>query len=158
MRTTRDRIRHALMFEVIGLLLAIPLGAVLFDKPAHDIGVVAIFTSLVATGWTYVYNLIFDRVLLRRQGHAQKTLALRVVHSMLFEGGLLLVSLPFIAIYLNIGLIEALIMDAAFVVFYLVYSFAYNWAYDAIFPMPAPPVSSTGTETGGAQASSSASQ
>lgn len=158
MRTTRDRIRHALMFEVIGLLLAIPLGAVLFDKPAQDIGVVAIFTSLVATGWTYVYNLIFDRVLLRRQGHAQKTLALRVVHSVLFEGGLLLVSLPFIAIYLNIGLIEALIMDAAFVVFYLVYSFAYNWAYDAIFPMPAPPVSSTGTETGGAQASSSASQ
>lgn len=144
MRTIRDRIRHALMFEVLGLLLAIPLGVLLFDKPAHAIGVVAIFTSLVATGWTYLYNLLFDRTLIRRQGHAQKTLGQRVLHSVLFEAGLLMISLPFIAVYLGLSLWGALVMDAAFVVFYLGYSFAFNWAYDALFPYP--------------QASSSASQ
>ncbi len=32
MRSTRDRIRHAILFEVIGLLLIIPLGSPLSDS------------------------------------------------------------------------------------------------------------------------------
>ena len=144
MRTAHDRIRHAILFEVIGLLLVIPLGALLFDKPVHAIGVVAIFTSLIATGWNYAYNFGFDVVMMRLKGDTRKTVGLRVLHSLLFELGLLLVSLPFIALYLGLSLWDALVMDAAFVVFYLVYSFAFNWAYDVVFPVP--------------QASSSASQ
>lgn len=144
MRTTHDRIRHAILFEVIGLLLVIPLGALLFVKPVHAIGVVAIFTSLIATGWNYAYNFGFDVVMMRLKGDTRKTVGLRVLHSLLFELGLLVVSLPFIALYLGLSLWDALVMDVAFVVFYLVYSFAFNWAYDVVFPVP--------------QASSSASQ
>ncbi|WP_407492877.1 PACE efflux transporter [Pseudooceanicola sp. MF1-13] len=136
MRSTFDRIRHALLFELIGLMLIVPIGSLLFGLPFHHIGVVALFTSLLATGWTYLYNLGFDRLLIRRRGHARKGVGLRVLHSLLFELGLLVVTLPFIAAYLGIGLWQALIMDAAIVVFYLVYSFAYNWAYDALFPLP----------------------
>ena len=42
MRSTRDRIRHAILFEVVGLALIIPLGTMLFGLHASDMGVIGI--------------------------------------------------------------------------------------------------------------------
>ena len=39
MRTVADRIRHAISFEIIGLMIVIPLAAWVFKKPMFDIGV-----------------------------------------------------------------------------------------------------------------------
>ncbi|SDW26013.1 PACE efflux transporter [Litoreibacter albidus] len=136
MRTTRDRIRHAISFEIIGLLLVIPLGALGFGMHAADIGVVAVIASTLATLWNYVYNLMFDKALIRWRGQVSKTVPLRVLHAVLFEAGLLLATLPLLAFYLNISFAQAFIMDVAFVVFYLVYAFVFNWVYDVVFPIP----------------------
>ncbi len=136
MRTTRDRIRHAICFEIIGLLLVVPLGSMGFGMDAHDIGVIAIAAATVATLWNYAYNLLFDRAMKHWRGSVHKTFALRVLHAVLFELGLLSVTLPLIAYYLGIGLWQALVMDVAFVIFYLIYAFVYNWGYDRAFPLP----------------------
>ena len=136
MRNTADRIRHALSFEVLALLIVTPLASWLFGFAMLDIGVLAVAASTLATLWNYVYNLIFDRAMLRLVGRVQKTLRDRVVHAVLFELGLLIVLIPIIAWYLNIGLWQAFVMDASFSLFYLVYAFVFNWAYDAIFPIP----------------------
>ncbi|QIE55916.1 PACE efflux transporter [Pikeienuella piscinae] len=135
MRTTSDRIRHAVSFEIIGLLLVIPLGAMGFGMPAADIGVVSIAAATAATLWNYIYNIIFDQAMKRWRGTVHKTAPARVLHAVLFEGGLLLATLPFIALYLGIGLWRAFLMDLAFVVFYLIYTFVFNWAYDRVFPL-----------------------
>ncbi|WP_298491985.1 PACE efflux transporter [uncultured Maritimibacter sp.] len=136
MRTTSDRIRHAISFEAIALFMLVPLGAWLFHMPVHDIGVVGLVSATIATGWNYLYNLIFDRAMQRRRGTTQKTLALRIVHALLFEAGLLTVLLPFIAWYLGVSLWTALVMDVSFSLFYVVYTFGFNWAYDRLFPLP----------------------
>jgi len=136
MRSTRDRIRHALSFEIIALLIVTPLGALFFDKPIEDIGVIAIGGATIATGWNYLYNLGFDHLMRRMTGGTQKSPAIRVAHSILFELGLLIVLLPFVAWYLDISLWEALVMDIAFALFYVAYAFVFNWAYDRIFPLP----------------------
>ncbi len=68
MRNTRDRIRHAILFEVIGLLLIIPLGSLLFGLHASDMGVIGFGSALVATSWNYVYNLGFDHAMQRLAG------------------------------------------------------------------------------------------
>lgn len=136
MRTTKDRIRHALAFELGGLMIIIPLGVWLFAVPARDFGVVAVVSSLIATAWTYIYNLGFDRVMQARVGHTRKSVVLRVVHAVLFEIGLLTVLIPFLAWYLGLTLWQAFVMDIAISVFYLVYAFCYNWAYDIVFPIP----------------------
>lgn len=138
MRSIADRIRHAVSFEVIGLLIVTPLGAWIFDFAMHAIGIVAVVSATVAMIWNYLFNLGFDRAMLRWLGHARKWPALRVVHAVLFELGLLVVLLPFIAWYLQIGLWTALLMDLGFAGFFLVYAFVYNWAYDVIFPIPEP--------------------
>ena len=136
MRTTSDRIRHALSFELIGILIATPLGALLFDKPFHDMGVIVIVGATLATVWNYAYNLLFDHAMLRLRGAVAKTLTIRVLHAVLFELGLLAVLLPFVAWYLGLTLWQALVLDLAFAGFYLVYAFCFNWAYDLIFPIP----------------------
>lgn len=136
MRTSGDRIRHAISFEIIGLLLAVPLGSLGFGMAAQDIGVVAIIAATIATLWNYVYNLLFDRAMKRWRGSVHKTFVLRILHAILFELGLLLATLPLLAYYLGIGLWQALVMDVAFVLFYLIYAFGFNWGYDRIFPLP----------------------
>ncbi|MFC4821252.1 PACE efflux transporter [Dokdonella ginsengisoli] len=139
MRTFRDRVRHAVLFELIGLLLFIPFGALLFGLPPGKLGVIGVVSATVATLWNFLYNIGFDNAMQRTVGHTNKTLRHRIVHVVLFEIGLLLLLLPPIAWYLGISLFEAFVMDVAFVVFFLFYAFAFNLAYDRIFPVPARP-------------------
>ncbi|MBP0620255.1 PACE efflux transporter [Cupriavidus consociatus] len=136
MRTTRDRIRHAVGFEVVGLLIFAPLASWAFGYELHEMGVIGAVASLIATGWNYLYNLLFDKAMLRITGQVRKSVMVRVLHAILFELGLLVVFLPALAWYLNISLIDALIMDIAVAVFYMLYALVYNWLYDIVFPVP----------------------
>lgn len=136
MRTTLDRIRHAILFELVGLVLMIGGGSILTGFDAHSLGVIGVVSSLVATAWNYVYNLGFDRAMLRLRGSVLKTHPLRALHALLFEGGLLVLLLPFVAWMLGVSLWQAFLFDLAIAVFYIVYGYAYNWAYDRVFPMP----------------------
>lgn len=136
MRTTIDRIRHAILFELIGLVLLIGGGAILTGFDAHALGVIGVVSSLVATAWNYVYNLMFDRAMLRLRGSTLKTHPIRALHALLFEGGLLVLLLPFVAWMLGVSLWQAFLFDLGIAVFYIVYGYAYNWAYDRVFPVP----------------------
>ncbi|MGO4304909.1 MULTISPECIES: PACE efflux transporter [unclassified Cupriavidus] len=136
MRTTGDRIRHTIGFELIGLMAFAPLASWVFGFALHQMGLIGAVASLIAAIWNYVYNLMFDKAMLRVTGQLRKTPAIRVLHAILFEGGLLLVFLPGVAWYLDISLIDAFIMDIAVAGFYMVYALIYNWVYDAIFPIP----------------------
>ncbi len=138
MRSTADRIRHALSFEIIALLIVTPASAWLFDKPIGHIGVVAVVSASIATGWNYVYNLGFDHALRRLRGTVKKTVPIRLLHAVSFEIGLLFVLLPFIAWYLEISLREAFLIDLSLAVFYLIYAFVFNWVYDVLFPVSEP--------------------
>lgn len=135
MRTPRDRIRHAISFEIIGLALITPLGAFAFAMPIHDIGVIGVGSATLAMVWNYIYNYGFDRLLLRLRGDTQKSMPMRVLHAVLFELGLLIALMPLIAWYLDVSLWQALVMDVSFALFYMGYAFAFNLAYDRVFPL-----------------------
>lgn len=139
MRSTADRIRHALLFEIIGVILLVPLGNWVLDVSVHDMGVIGVGSAIIATIWNYVYNIVFDRGMLRVTGSTRKSFRVRVLHALLFEAGLLVILLPLMAWYLGIGLVEALVLDAVIVVFYVVYAFLYNLVYDRVFPVPHQP-------------------
>ena len=68
----------------------------------------------------------------RRLGHTDKTVWMRVLHSVLFELGMMSVLVPIIAWFLNISLIRAVVMDLSFSIFYMVYAFCLNWCYDLV--------------------------
>jgi len=136
MRSFPDRVRHALSFEIIGLAIFIPSFSYILRQPAGDMGIIGIVSATTATLWNFAYNWGFDHALLRWAGTLHKTLRLRVLHTLLYEAGLIVLLIPFIAWYLGITLWAALVMDIAIVVFYLVYAFFFNIAYDRVFPIP----------------------
>ena len=136
MRSIADRVRHALAFEIIGLVIFIPLFSWLLQKNVSEMGVLGVVSAFTATSWNFIYNWGFDLAMLRWAGTLHKTVAMRVLHSVLFEAGLIVLLIPFIAWYLDISLWAALLMDIAIVVFYLVYAFFFNIAYDRVFPIP----------------------
>lgn len=138
MRSIADRIRHAVCFEVIGVLMVGPLASWAFDAELMRVGSLAIALSLVATAWNYVYNLWFDHAMWRLLGRVRKTLSERVLHAFIFEFGMLLLTLPPVMWWLDRGVIQALNMSLSLMVFYLAYTYVYNLAYDWLFPVPEP--------------------
>ena len=136
MRTLPDRIRHAISFEVIALLLVVPLGTLGFDHPVQDIGIITVVSATVAMVWNLIYNMLFDRAMLRLTGTTVKSQRVRVLHALAFESGLLVILLPFIAVYLGVSLWQAFVMDLAFAAFYVAYAYVFDWAYDQLFEVP----------------------
>ncbi|AQS47243.1 hypothetical protein BMG03_05085 [Thioclava nitratireducens] len=134
MRSTPDRIRQAVSFEIIGILIVTPLFAWVFDHPMGDMGVLVVLGATAATAWNYLFNLAFDHILLWRRGDVRKTIPLRIVHAVLFEATLLALLLPIFAWWLETSLLTILMMEASFAGFYLGYAFVFTWGYDTIFP------------------------
>jgi uncharacterized membrane protein len=134
MRSTTDRIRQAVSFELIGILIVTPLFAWVFDHPMGDMGVLVVLGAMAATAWNYLFALIFDHVLNWRRGDVRKTLPLRIVHAALFEATLLLLLLLIFAWWLDASLVTVLLMEISFAAFYVVYAFVFTWGYDTLFP------------------------
>lgn len=136
MRTTRDRVRHAVLFETIALVLVVPVGGWVFGVDIAHFGIVAAVSTTLAMLWNYAFNLGFDHALLGLGLGLQKSLRVRVLHALGFEAGLLVILVPFIAWYLDLSLWQAFVMDLSLAGFYLVYAFVFNWLYDIAIPLP----------------------
>lgn len=129
-KSITERIFQAIGFELLAVLLCTPLLAWVMDKPVVDMGVATIAIGLIALGWNVLFNSLFDR-LLKHLGMTQSSWT-RVLHALLFEGGLVAVSVPLIAWWLNISLLQALILDLGVLLFFLPYTYVYHWAYDVV--------------------------
>jgi uncharacterized membrane protein len=145
MRTHADRLRHTLLYELIGLVVFTPLVSWALDRDLLRVGLLAVSMSVAAMVCNYLFNLAFDHLLLRigRPLNVRPPW-LRALHALSFEISLTAVTVPLISWGLKLSLWDALLTDIGFTAFFLVYTYVYNWAYDAAFPMPAP-----ATETAG---------
>jgi len=129
-KSLTERVLQAIGFELLAVMLCTPLLAWLMDKPLVDMGVATIAIGLIALAWNVLFNGLFDRLLKRLA--LVPSAATRVVHALLFEGGLVAVSVPLIAWWLNVSLLEALILDIGVLLFFLPYTYVYHWVYDVL--------------------------
>ncbi len=137
LRSFRDRLRQIALFEVGGLLLVTPPFAWASGVPlAQSAGLLALL-ALVAALWNGSFNTCFDWVEGRLTGRTadRRPLRLRCVHAALFEGGLLLITLPVIVVWTGMGWLEALVADLALAIAYTLYAFVFNLGYDRMFPI-----------------------
>lgn len=129
-RSFGERIGHAVGFEVIALILCVPVAAWLLDRPMTHIGLLAVVLSTTAMTWNVIYNMIFDRQW--PVARVPRTLKVRTLHALGFEAGFVLASVPLAAWILDISLVHAFMVDIGFFLFFLPYTLAYNWAYDGL--------------------------
>lgn len=138
------RVVYISLYEVVAIGLA-GLGLMLMSgKSLLDSGTLAIATSSVAVVWNLVFNIFFERWE-ARQASPGRSVKRRVLHAVTFEIGLIVMLVPLIAWWLGVSLWQALVMDMALVVFFLVYTFGFNWAFDAVFGLPASASQGAGT-------------
>ncbi|AKV10335.1 membrane protein [Pseudomonas fluorescens NCIMB 11764] len=129
-KSITERIFQAIGFELLAIVICTPLLAWIMDKPMLDMGVVTVVIAALALAWNVVFNGVFDRVLQRFDiVHSAWT---RVVHALLFEGGLVAVGVPLIAWWLNVSLWQAFLLDIGVLLFFLPYTYVYHWAYDVV--------------------------
>lgn len=130
------RVVYVAAYELIAIVLAGAGLLLMSGGGLWQAGSLAAATSAVAVAWNFVFNHLFERWEARR---AQKgrSLRVRIAHALGFEGGLAVLLVPLIAWWLNVSLWQALVMDFALLLFFLVYTFAFNWAFDAVFGLPA---------------------
>ncbi|XMB50138.1 multidrug/biocide efflux PACE transporter [Pseudomonas fluorescens] len=125
-----ERVFQALGFEGLALLICTPLLVWITGRPALEMGAVTLGISLLALSWNVVFNSLFDRLKTRLQlANGGWT---RVLHALLFEGGLILLAVPLIAALMKISLLEAFILDIGVLLFFLPYTYVYHWGYDVI--------------------------
>ncbi|TNH05681.1 PACE efflux transporter [Testudinibacter sp. TR-2022] len=125
-----ERIFHAALFEVLAVIFSVIGLTLLTDHSVSALSGTVIVISLMAMVWNFVFNWGFDRVF--RGERVLRGFKVRCLHALLFEGGLLLFTIPVVAYLLNISFYQAFIMDLGITVFILLYTVLYNWVYDHV--------------------------
>ncbi|MFZ3193779.1 MAG: multidrug/biocide efflux PACE transporter [Moraxellaceae bacterium] len=129
-RSLKERIFHALGYEVIGILLFTPILAWWFGFDLLHTGILTAAISAIAMLWNMLFNVLFDRWAVRLNW--TRTVKIRVLHALLFEAGLVLAIVPLAAWWLEISLWQAFLLDIGFLLAFLPYTYIYNWMYDHV--------------------------
>ena len=128
------RIIHMVGFELCAIIIFAPLASAVLDKSILEVGVLGLLISLMAMLWNFAYNWMFDSYEQKLgKNRFKRSVLTRVIHALLFEIGLLIVTIPLVAFWLQMSLWQAFVIDMAFVVFFLVYAFIYNWCFDYLY-------------------------
>lgn len=131
----KRRIVYVTLFEIFAILLSTLLLMLLSGGEAQESLPVATVVSFIAVAWNYAYNLLFEKWERKRQA-TTRSLYVRVMHSLGFEAGLLVFTLPLYMIWYSVGLWVAFTMVAALLVFFLVYTFVFTLIFDQFFTLP----------------------
>ncbi len=129
-RSLRERVFHGLLFEVLAIGIATPLAAWLTGRGLFAMGVLSAVISFMAIVWNMVFNWAFDQ-LQKRHGFRRNTWV-RMGHALAFEGGLIVMAVPFIAWWIDASLWHAFVIDIGLLLFFLPYTFVFNLVYDRV--------------------------
>ena len=136
MQGIKRRVVYITLYEAIAIVAAsIGLAAMSGQGLGHS-GALAVIASVIAVVWNLAFNALFERWE-AKQSVRGRSVWRRVAHAIGFEGGLVMFLVPTFAWWLDISLMQALVMDLGLVIFFLVSTFVFNWAFDAVFGLPA---------------------
>lgn len=130
------RVLQAILYEVIAIAFVGPVLSVAFDKPQASTLGLAVVLSTIALTWNYVFNWMFERWE-SRQSVRGRSFVRRLAHGIGFEGGLTVLLIPVMSLWLQISPLEAFIANLGLLAFFFVYAIAFTWAFDRIFGLPA---------------------
>ena len=131
-KSLSERVLHALLFEGLAVLLFSPLVALVSGKSLAHSGALTLMMSFVAVLWNMAFSAGFEA--LERSRGWRRTLRLRLAHACLFEVGLIVALVPMIAWWMQVDLLQALLLDIGLVLLFLPYTLMFNWLYDSYRP------------------------
>lgn len=136
MQGLKRKVVYITSYEGFAILFASFGLAGLSGEGALKSTALAVMSSVIAVLWNLGFNTAFE-AWEARQRERHRSIRRRVAHAIGFEAGLAAILVPVFAWWLDIGLWQALVFDAALLVFFLVYTFVFNWSFDRLFGLPA---------------------
>ena len=129
------RILQAVLYEVGAIAVVGPVLGFAFGKPASSSFLLALVLSTIALCWNYVFNAAFERW---ESGQAVKgrSFARRLAHGAGFEGGLTLILVPVMAVWLDTSFLTAFVTNLGLLAFFFLYAIGFTWAFDKVFGLP----------------------
>ena len=135
MQGIKRKLVYVTFYELIGLCMSTLGLAYLSDTQASHTGPLAVMITSIAMLWNLIYNSLFE-YWESRQATRRRSVARRVAHAVGFQLTLVVYLIPLIAWWLDMSLVEAFLVDLAFIILIPCYTFAYNWAFDRVFGLP----------------------
>jgi uncharacterized membrane protein len=129
------RVLQAILYEVFAIAFVGPVLSMAFNKPAASTFALAFVLSSIALVWNYLFNAIFERWE-SRQAKRGRSFARRLAHGIGFEGGLVVILVPVMALWLNISPLDAFLANIGLLAFFFVYAIAFTWVFDRVFGLP----------------------
>ncbi|USA45297.1 chlorhexidine efflux PACE transporter AceI [Acinetobacter sp. C26M] len=130
MLISKRRLIHAIVYEVILLVIIAIALSFIFSMPMEVTGTLGVFMAAVSVVWNMVFNNYFEKI--EGKFNWERTIPVRILHAIGFEGGLLIATVPMIAYMMNMTIIEAFILDIGLTLCILVYTFIFQWCYDMV--------------------------
>jgi uncharacterized membrane protein len=131
----KRKITYVASYEAIAFMCG-TLGFLSFsDSSLERAGALAVFASIFAVSWNFVYNAMFERWEARRLARG-RSFGRRVLHAVGFELGFLVVLMPVAAWWLDISYLRSFMLNLGLNIFFFVYTFAFTWAFDRVFGLP----------------------
>lgn len=135
MQGLKRRVIYLSLYEAIAIFLSSVGFAALSGFGMVLAGALAVAASAIAVAWNFVFNLLFE-AWEARQTVRGRSVRRRIAHALGFEIGLLVFLVPLIAWWFSVSLWQAMLMNAALMMFFLVYTYVFNWAFDRLFGLP----------------------
>lgn len=135
MSPTARRVLQAVLYEVGAIAFVGPVLGWVFGKPASSTFWLAVVLSTIALCWNYIFNAVFERWE-SRQVLKGRSFARRVAHGTGFEGGLTVILVPVMALWLETTFLAAFLANLGLLAFFFVYAIGYTWAFDKAFGLP----------------------
>lgn len=129
------RVLQAVLYEAFAVALVSPILSVVFGEPPTSSVGLAITLSSIALAWSYVFNSLFERWE-SHQAARGRSFARRLAHGIGFEGGLVVILIPVMALWLDISPWMAFLANLGLLVFFFVYAIVFTWAFDRVFGLP----------------------
>ncbi|NBB12508.1 PACE efflux transporter [Pseudomonas sp. SLFW] len=130
------KVVQAILYEVIAIAVLSPTLSLIYDDGLAHAGALSAMLSASALLWNMVYNSLFE-YWEARQTSRTRTLGRRLLHSLGFEGGLVVMLVPLVAWWLDITWWSALATNLGLFVFFFFYALVFQWGFDRVFDVPA---------------------
>jgi uncharacterized membrane protein len=129
------RIVQAILYEAIAIAFVGPVLSLAFDEPPTSTFGLAVVLSTIALTWNYVFNWLFERWE-SRQAVRGRSFARRLAHGTGFEGGLTILLIPVMSLWLHISPAAAFVANLGLLLFFFFYAIAFTWVFDRAFGLP----------------------
>lgn len=125
-----ERFFHSVLFEIGAMAIGAVAVLLAGDFSLEAAAGTGVTMSVMAMVLNFFFNYVFDKFATGKR--EERSLKLRILHTVCFECTLLIFTIPVVAYLLELSLWHAFLADIGLSLTIMVYALFFNWGYDII--------------------------